>query len=1061
LAEYVQLPDGRKVELPADPAQRAALREKIRTKYSSAATAPAPAMTPQQKADAAIQKSTERQDTGYTKFGRGLLRVPDAAAGVVPGLGDAVDAIRGTPGQTREAARTAGAGAAEGVEAFARGVTDLGGDTDDRVIAAIRNPDQLVNAARNIVTPGKPFDTSRLDADVKRSKERGRTLKKEKPVSSLAGNVVGFGAGGAALRTGTTAATGGKVALGLGGEAAAVTGAASLLEGNDAGEAATNALVAMVGGKALQGVADKALTPGMKWIAGRLDTRLKGGEISPAVIAGIANRTGRPAEEIANAVEAFTFVNKRPPSLVEIADDATIQKFAELAKSRQGVAGVFRESEEAALASRPAEVKAAVEATGETRLGTDEIAARRAAAEAQGGAVAAQTDEAVGALKTTAADDAVRVADEARAGRRDLRGQAAAVTDDATARIRQLDDEARRVQAEATDTQRMVRDESAKLVDEQAAKIEQTGEELRQSLLKSSAVEPDMQTSEIIEAQTKAWADDIMQNKETGLETLPVRIGPRVYKRDIPELEFQKALKDLVNSTSKGDPAYPRLLAAKEAADSGKAIELTIRDLDTIRRVFKERGNSPGGAGLKKGLDKAGDALERLAATQHKQYGRFLNKYEELKQVAEGFKVGQSATGAGAQKAAANLRAAESAYTKAGGKVGVLAKINEQLSISSKPLNDAADLVARREALVSIAGSKGAKIADDSMEALMKVQGYADEIAAIKEAARNTREGVAKEAKGKVAAIGKTKQAVGDEATAKTRELGKQAEGLTDAARSKIRELKQKAGAEIAKLRKAQADEETIIKRALAADEDALRAADNVLSARNTDFDAAVSGGDAALPTGAVARRAIADEAGQSPVDALKTAERLRDTATTGRVARVAGEETAETLRAIGASQTKAASNQSIVSVRDPKEGNVVSDEVSAAVAAAATLAGRAGVPFAFSAVQRVINRAGRLNLSDKQANALARAVTSRDPKVVKEVLDKLVTTQRTRAQIDAAMQRIVVGLTSSQVVNMRKDSSVSYDETQAAITDLMANGYSREDAEALVEDTNALIRSR
>lgn len=882
-------PDGTVVEFP-DDADEATIKRVMSEAYAAKQAGQTKPKTSQTAAESGIRRTPRKEDSGLTKFARGA-----AAVAAIP-----VDVATGDLETAGDKVGTFAEGAVKSLEAAGRGVMNIGGDADNLLIAGISEGIDAVTGN----------DTGTFKEKVQRDKAKAKQLRKDAPIGTFAGEVYGFGRAGQALRSGVKQTTG--KTIGLGTEAAALAGIQTTLEGEGLDKAAQNAALAFVGGKAAEGIGDKVLAPGLKWITGKLDKRLKGGEISPAVITALANRTERPASEVATAVAEFTRVNKRSPSLAEISDQKTIDEFVELARARKPVAQVFRTAEEEAALSRPGEVQRAVEATGDTALGADEIASRQAAAAAAQKTVRTQTNEGTAAI-----------ADDARA------------------------------------SQRMVRDESEKLVAEQEQLIEQTGEELRQSIINSTKVADDMASPDVIQSNIKAWADDVMRNPKTGLEKGKIEIPPKSIDKIIPAQSMRTVLQSMAKATPERTAKFKRINAALRAIDEGRPVKLTVGDVDSMRRAFS---NMVDDAGVKFDLAKANAELSKLAEKQVPGYKNFLTQYRKLQEAAEGFNKGRGVLTDGPTSFNADV-GAMSPFGKAGAATGALTRINDALGTSPKPLQDAAKLVARRDTLENTLGAQGKALADEAEAALERVTAITDEIAEIREAARNTRE------------------------------------GLSDDARRQIRELRAAAGEEIANIREG-----------LARNEAALKAAGNVLDESNVSLNAALNMADESLPTGAVARRSIADTAGQSPADALRTANRLRESGAASRVARVAGEETADTLRAVGETQTRAATNLNQLSVRSPQDP-LVPVEVSAAIDIAATLTGRAGAGFAANAFQRVLRRSGRLALSDAEAMALSRAIVTRDPRVVNEIIDKLATSQRTRKQIEQAVDRAAVAL--------------------------------------------------
>lgn len=905
MAEYVQLPDGRKVELPADPAKRAQLREAIRTRYSSAETASRPAP---QEPRTSREVTVPQEESGLVNFGRGLTRIPQLFEG----------GERGAAARERFVG-----GAGQALEATGRGIMKPFGNLDDAVIAGISEGADVVTG-NETGTFGEKFE---------RSRERGQMLEEENPLSSFVGQLYGFGRTGQALRGGVKKATGKN--LGVGGEAAILAGASTLAEGEDLGDATVNAALGFVGGKAAEGIADAIVAPAAKFVAGRLDPRQRSGELSAAVVNGIANRTGRPAAEIRAAVDEFRAANGYTPSMAEIADPETITKFAQLARNRQEAAGVFREAEEAAAVARPERMATAVERTGATRRGVDEIAEVEAAA-----------------------DVATNAAREARDA-----GVAEAVD-------------------EATFARRMVREETDKLIAAQKGLADEAGEELRRSLSRATELPDDMATSDAIDASIKTWADDVMQAPRRGLDKRKIDIDPETIERKIPRPAIQRVLKGMLDNTPSRTTKFKRLTKAMENLDAGKPVRLTIREMDSMRRAL---GSMTDDAGVRYDLNEAIDALVDTARKQVPEYATFLDKYAQLQRVSEGFKRGRGVLTEGPNTMRVDVEAMDK-WGRAGAGRGAMARINDTLGAGAEPMNVAAQLVQRRTVLERALGAKGKELADMSERALERVSAITDEIAEIQEAARNTRD------------------------------------GLSDAAKRRVRELRATAKKEVAK-----------ITSDFTKNREALRAADDVLTRGTNQFEAAVSdAADPNLPLGDVARASVADAARQSPAQALRTAQSLTDTATRRRLGGVMDEASADALGAIGAGQTRAAQNLNVASVRGPNDG-VVSEEVSAALDIAATLTGRAGAGFAANAIRRELVRLSRVSLNDRQVTALARAVTSNDPRLVDDLLNRLATTQETRRLIEDAIERAVVAA-SANAPSTRMDPEEGQEMTTTAL---------------------------
>jgi len=929
MVKRVQGPEGLQIDFPDDTDAETINRvmTEAYAKRTAAATVSKP--TPE------IQ-TAPTELSGLQKFGRGLKEVSE-----IPG-----EIIRGEFGTVADKAKTVRKGQLQAFEAVGRGILSPAGNLDDVAIAGI-------SEAADAVT-GR--DTGTFKDKVGRSIARGKQLETENPLSSLAGQAYGLGRAGQGLRTGVKKATG--KTLGIAGEAAALAGGQTLLEGESLGNAAINAGLGGILGKGTEKVLGVVAAPISKIVASKTSKALKGGEISEEAIRALANRTKQSADDIRAAVNVFKEQNGYSPSLAEIADPETIAKFAQMSRERSGVAQVFRTAEEEAAMARPARMEAGIAATGERVPGAAVQAAAKTEVQGARQAAASELDEAKLAVKDQ--------------WRRDVD---------------------------------MVDAETKKLIAAENTKIGQTGEALRQDILAKTKVPDDMATVDAIEASIDDWANTIMRAPKTGLENARIVIPTKVLQREIPDRAMGDVLQAMFKATPTNTGKAKRLGVAIRALDAGRPVKLTVGDMDAIRRAFSQMTDN---AGVKIDLSKASKSLTKVAEKQVPEYSNFVRKYKELKDAQEGFVKGKAIMSTGPQGFAVDV-GNMNARSRGGAATGVLAKIADTIGVAPAPLKTAEKLLARGDAIVAALGKRqGDALLKTADDALNDVALMTDEIAQIKEAAANTKQGMTKEAN------------------------------------DRVRALRKESGERIAKLRKDFKRNST-----------ALNAADDILNQRNTAFDVAVAGADETVPLGAVARNAIADEAGQSALNAVNVADRLADTATQSRVAKVAGQETADRLAAIGTSQRTARENLSTAAARGPND-RPLSPELSAVIDVAATMTGRVGGGFVANNLRRMLVRASRLNLSNKQAQALATAVTRNDPAVLDEVITKLETTQRTRAQIEAALGKAaaVIGVVGPVSRN-------NAEETNAAITDLVANGYTRDEATAVVNDTNAQLTRR
>jgi len=963
----VEGPNGLRIEFP-DGTDRDTINRVMSEAHAkrSGAKPAQPAQPAKQPAGPNLSTKPEEQ-SGVDKFLTGLDRLPNlVGAGRFGVLGDQSTGNK----DQGQALSDFGGGATQALQATGRAATNVLGPVDDAVIAGIS--ELTTNDAE---TFGQKFQ---------RTQEQADQLREDQPLASGVGDVIGFGYGGTLLgRAGIT---------GVGKQSAYLAGGHALLENpTDPVAAAQEAAISAVFGKTLQGIGDNVIKPVANFVAPRVGRAFAGKaakateefKIPEAQVQRIANRLKQPVAQIRSDIDEYVKVNGVDANILAVVGDDTAEAFGQLSRAKKGAATAFREGEEAAVLARPDRIAGAVARTGDTQTATaalDDLAARGQAAASRTTQLA---DEAAATTKATTL-----------AGQRAVDDSAAAATRNATLQGKQ--------------TQRMVRDETAILAQAEKAKIDASAAKLSEAV---QARAKGIATDEAVSRALKEHTDNVMHGAG-GLAKKRITLTKGWLNKNFPENPRQIAavLRAKADTLPKG-AARNRLLkaidsmtggaddAGEEAASKGwEALKLTLDDVDTLRRTLKKPVDV---AGVKYNLTKAGSALRDYAAKKHPAYQtEYLDVFSNTMKGLDARTAGAMATGKKAAVAAEDVMAAAGKAATpqsrdaivTGAREGALRAIAQTTKDGAQTLKSASLILRNAEAIIKLAGKDGEELVKTVRATMQNVQKIQDEIADIAAASRTTREGIADDVRQQV-------QKIADDATAAKRVL-------TDKQVSRLKTLERAA--------KAQLD---AIKAAMSRNTRAIDAASKVLTMTEGEFAAATAG--SREPLGSVARGAIAGKAAQSPADAVSVAKDLTTPSTQRRIAKVAGQETADTLGAVGRTQVREISNLDKAAAR-AKDTGPIGEELGLGMEAVASMLGRAGPGFMMSLVRRGAASLTSIGISNKAAKAIAQAMLRQDRPFVEKMLNRLAKTERQRKVIVDAINAWAVGSASSTTANVR-----------------------------------------
>lgn len=625
----VRGPDGKITRFPAGT-DDATINQVMSELYGSgeeAAPDPEPAPTPAPKRDGAL-----------TRFGRGITRLPQ---------------LVGIGGNPAEAAATFAGGAGEALGAVGRGIVGgVGGQvTEDALINA------PVAKLSSIVNP----QAGDYDEQFERARAYGDQNTKEHPFSSLLGTIYGFGRGGERLRK----ASGGR--MGLGGEAATVAGLSSLgdqladeKEGVNAGQVATDSLIGMVGAKALEPVA-KALGQPLATGAQKVQDFLTGGAKGPInakSLRAIAERTKAPAEDIEKAYREFVKYNPdQAASFAEIADPATIDRFADMAKLRQAIGddrmgAIYRNFEETSVLARPELMRKSAEATGDVAYASNVRRDLTQRADEAAGSVTGARDDAIGAIDETLEENLGVVEDVAKNATRQRKNAIRATRDD-------------------------------------------------------------LRTDIDMDADIREWGNQTL--RASGLADQPVVLTNDMLNRILPRDRVRDVLNEVRRNTPESQSG--RIEAALEALEEGGDLRLIVDDVDVLRQALNEIADR-GAAGIK--LRGSTAILADVVDAQAKGYKSFLGQYRSAKEAAEGFKRFRTSFGQldDVVEFAGRMAGISDQLTNALGPRG--AQIVENINGSMNRISTYADEIASIQQMAKNAAKTEKKAAQEAIDALKR-----------------------------------------------------------------------------------------------------------------------------------------------------------------------------------------------------------------------------------------------------------------------------------------------------------------------------------------------------
>jgi len=1028
----VEGPNGLRVEFP--DGTDAATINKVMSEAHARRTAVAKPAGPQKIEQVQAEKS------GFDNFVNGLDRLPNLVGmGRMGIMGD-----QSTGNKTGDQARSDfGGGAAQAFQASGRAATNLLGPVDDAVIAGIS--EMTTNDQENFF---QKFD---------RTQQQAEQLRKDQPLASAVGDVAGFGYGGALLgrASGAIKLPMGLTTKGVGAQSAILAGGHSLLENpTDPGKAAEDAVYSAIFGKALQGIGDAIIKPAADIIVPRVGRALEGGKkvknaagevemlpngkpkrvrdteefkLSVAQVNRISSRLKLPVAEVRKSVDEYVAANGVDANILAVAGDDTAEAFGKLSRAKKDAAQVFRKGEEDTYNALPDRIGTAVERTGDTRSATgalDDLAARGEAA--------------IGGREAQLADDLARTqAKAATVGRSiDDSAEAAArrTADAARMQSQGIDDTASQQARAATlagdQTKRMVRDETGALIAGQEAKIDAAGARMSGTLQKrAEGIATDKAVLADLDKQTTATfrgvKDPVTGKYSGGMADKPVELPSGWVKKNFPH--DPKTITAVLKAKAETLPQGEALDRLNKAIDSFSAkagepgpMTLTLDDVDSLRRALSKPVDV---AGVRYNLKDIGRALTKYASEVHPAYkSEYLDVFAATKAGLEARKLGAAATGKNAATGAADLDVAVAQQPGALGRLAVkqgaqdaaLQAIAATTKDGAQTLQAANSILRNADAIIKLAGKEGEALVRTVRTTMTNVKKIQQEIADITAAARTTREGIADD-------VRQQTQRITDDATAAKRDVTERATSaqrkISDQRDTFKRALSDKEAARLLELKRAAKAQLDAIKASMSKNQRAIDAASKVMTMTEAEFGAATAGSQE--PLGAVARGAIAGKAAQSPADAVGVIKDLTVPATGRRIAKVAGQETADTLGTVGRTQRAELENLGKAAQR-PKDNGPIGEELSLAMEALATATGRPGPGFVTAMVKRGVASLTSFGISGKAAKAIAEAMLNRDAAFVNKMLNRLAKTEGQRKVIAEAIRMWATGSAASSTANVR-----------------------------------------
>jgi hypothetical protein len=313
------------------------LAQALRNLQSPVAAPPPPPPAPEPAPEPAHKGFLDNVVEGAENFGRGITRLPGAAADLASNFG-------------------------RGVERIAKGDVSLkeAGDVVRAELNSVPGADFAGAVGR---TAAQALSGQKVDPAAALAAQRAQheADKAAMPIASAAGSLVGSVAGASAIE-GRAAQAG---VTGVAKRAALAAGGTELADSGDLGKAAGAAAAGAAGGKLIETAAKPIIEAirasdiplGIKVLAKRL--KMDPREVEASRQALVASRGGGP-----------------PPSVAEIVNDATKQRLAPVIKSQKTVAEAAKAAEDAGELARPGILKQTV-ANGQPLTDPQEILAKR------------------------------------------------------------------------------------------------------------------------------------------------------------------------------------------------------------------------------------------------------------------------------------------------------------------------------------------------------------------------------------------------------------------------------------------------------------------------------------------------------------------------------------------------------------------------------------------------------------------------------------------------------------------------------------------------------------
>lgn len=427
---------------------------------------------------------------------------------------------------------------------------------------------------------------------VQQSKAQRDELAKSNPLATFTGQAIGFGKAGSALR--------GALPARLGTGATAVAAEGALIGG--ANTAAENITDVATGEKSL---ADAAKETGLVTLAG-------------GVIGGTADKLLRPiTNSIGAAAGALTGTAPGPlpaktaraaSNRIEDSPEQILKAQAEFKEANQVTPALIDILDDTKRLQR---LSAAREGAGDVFTAAEESSLR---------ALPAEFRASVNALgdSTTPNEALADLTGAARTKAREIQGLGnQELRNIADGKLGQMRDIATAVRENVIEKDRAIKIAKAELV---------------------------KRTD--IDKEINQWATETM--RISGLADNLVTIGPDEFRETIPPEKFVDSLKTIASSL--GDEQRGILREAAEAVVGGEPANLTLSDVDILRRAFRDVAQKNPEL---HNLTLAADKIEDLAIESVPQYGDFLSKFSALKRA--GTEYGEFARSHGADPSVLRL----------------------------------------------------------------------------------------------------------------------------------------------------------------------------------------------------------------------------------------------------------------------------------------------------------------------------------------------------------------------------------------------------------------------